>query len=104
MSNLCNGVNQSMSTEHVTLELPANLHEQLQALATAEDTGVVSYLEKLVTDAYRSERWLKNLNDLRQSIKESGGFQLGDTQEEINERLRQIRQEIFEEDYAHLYR
>lgn len=94
-----------MNTELVTtLELPANMHEQLQALATAEETDVVSYLEKLVADAYRSERWLKNLNDLRQSIKERGGFQLGDTQEEINERLRQIRQEIFEEDYAHLYR
>ncbi|MBO1349010.1 MAG: hypothetical protein EBE86_017215 [Hormoscilla sp. GUM202] len=87
-----------MDTEHVTLELPANLHEQLQ------ETDVVSYLEQLVTDAYEGERWLKNLNDLRQSIKDGGGFQLGDTQEEINERLRQIRQEIFEEDYAHLYR
>ena len=55
-----------MSTEHVTLELPANMHEQLQALATAEETGVVSYLEKLVTDAYQRERWLKTLDNLYQ--------------------------------------
>ena len=99
-----NGVNQSMSTELVTLELPGNMHEQLQALATAEETDVVSYLEKLVTDAYQRERWLKTLDNLYQLIQARGGLQLGDTQEEINERLRQTRQEIFEEEYAHLYR
>ncbi|MBC6478408.1 MAG: hypothetical protein GDA56_12155 [Hormoscilla sp. GM7CHS1pb] len=93
-----------MDPELVTLELPANLHEQLQALATAEDTGVVSYLEQLVTDAYQRERWLKTLDNLYQLIQARGGLQLGDTQEEINERLRQTRQEIFEEEYAHLYR
>ncbi|MBC6422358.1 MAG: hypothetical protein GDA43_14080 [Hormoscilla sp. SP5CHS1] len=93
-----------MNTEHVTLELPANLHEQLQALATAEETDVVSYLEQLVTNAYQRERWLKTLDNLYQLIQARGGLQLGDTQEEINERLRQTRQEIFEEEYAHLYR
>lgn len=93
-----------MNTELITLELPANMHKQLQALATAEETDVVSYLEKLVTDAYQRERWLKTLDNLYQLIQARGGLQLGDTQEEINERLRQTRQEIFEEEYAHLYR
>jgi len=62
-----------MNTELVTLELPANMHEQLQALATAEETDVVSYLEQLVADAYQRERWLKTLDNLYQLIQDRGG-------------------------------
>ena len=41
---------------------------------------------------------------LQQAIAEADGLGLGETKEEIIENLRKIRQEIFEQEYAHLYR
>ena len=93
-----------MDTELVTLELPASLYKQLQELATQEHTDLVSKLTQLVTDACQRKTWLQDLTLLRQQIKDEGGLQLGDTKEQAMSQLRQTRQEIFETEYAHLYR
>ena len=47
--------------------------------------------------------WKRDLEALRSQIKKDGGLQVGTTQEEIVERLRQTRRETFNADYAHLY-
>ena len=48
--------------------------------------------------------WLRDLAELREQIKRDGGLNVGSTKEEIVERLRQTRREIFLTEYAHLYR
>ena len=48
--------------------------------------------------------WLRDLTTLGEQIRQDGGLQVGATREEVVERLRQTRREIFEAEYAHLYR
>ncbi len=48
--------------------------------------------------------WEEGWQQLRQQVSESGGVMVGLTKDEIVARLRQTRQEIFEAEYAHLYR
>jgi hypothetical protein len=43
------------------------------------------------------------LTALREQIRQEGGLSVGLTKEELVERLRQTRTEIFEAEYAHLY-
>ncbi|MGH2415490.1 MAG: hypothetical protein ACRDEA_17735 [Microcystaceae cyanobacterium] len=93
-----------MATELVTLQLPANLYEKLQTLATEEHTDLAGVITKLVTKAYQQRSWLHDLVALRQQIQNEGELSLGNTKEEVVARLRQTRQEIFETEYAHLYR
>ncbi|MBC6422360.1 MAG: hypothetical protein GDA43_14090 [Hormoscilla sp. SP5CHS1] len=93
-----------MNTEHVTLELPGPLYEQLQALATAKETDVVSFIGELVTDAYKMKRGIENLNALAPFIKNDEDLedlQLSDRQKETIVRLRQNRKKMFEQEYAH---
>ena len=65
---------------------------------------VASLITQFVTEAYQRRRWLQDLTSLRQQIQSENDSQLGNTKEEILAQLRQSRQEIFETEYAHLYR
>mgnify|MGYP006955168391 CR=1 FL=1 len=49
-----------------------------------------------------SEEQLKET--LREQIRREGGLHVGATKEDVVERLRQTRREIFDAEYAHLYR
>jgi hypothetical protein len=93
-----------MTTEVVTLQLPTNLYDKLQELATEEQSDPVSVITNLVTAAYQHRGWLRDLAALREQIRQDGGLNVGSTKEEVVERLRQTRREIFETEYAHLYR
>lgn len=93
-----------MDTELVTLQLPANLYEKLQTLATKEHTDLVGVITQLVTDAYQQGGWRQDLAALRQQIQDDGGLQLSNRKDEVVTQLRQTRHEIFETEYAHLYR
>jgi len=90
-----------MNTEHVTLELPGPLYEQLQALASAKETDVVSFIGQLVTDAYKTKRGIENLNALLRVLKNDGDVQLSDTQKKAIARWRQNRQKMFEKECTH---
>jgi hypothetical protein len=46
---------------------------------------------------------VNDLAALRKQIAQDGGLKIGNTKEEVVERLRQTRREIFEAEYAHLY-
>jgi hypothetical protein len=93
-----------MDTELISLQLPTNLYEKLQTLATEEQTDPIGMLTQLVTDAYQQRSWLQDLASLRQQLQNEGSLACGSSKEEIIDRLRQTRQEIFEAEYAHLYR
>lgn len=92
-----------METELITVQLPADVYRKLQALAIEQHTDPVSLMATLITDAAQQKNWITDLNRLRQKIQDDGGLKLG-SKEEVIDRLRQTREEIFEAEYAHLYR
>lgn len=88
----------------VTIQLPASLHDELQALAADEQTDLVELISHLLSMASQRRHWLRDLKALQEQIRQDGGLQVGTTKEEVVERLRQTRREIFEAEYAHPYR
>jgi hypothetical protein len=93
-----------MNTKTVTLQLPANLYDQLRELAAEEQIEPEEVLSHLVSAAYQHRGWLRDLVALREQILRDGGLKVGDSKSDVIERLRQTRREIFEAEYAHLYR
>jgi hypothetical protein len=93
-----------MDKSPVTIQLPASLYAELQTLAADEQTDPVEVIRRLVAIANQRHAWRRDLTALRDQIREAGGLQIGTTKEEVVERLRQTRREIFEAEYAHLYR
>jgi hypothetical protein len=93
-----------MDKSPVTIQLPASLYAELQTLAADEQTDPVEVIRRLVAMANQRRAWRRDLMALRDQIREEGGLQIGTTKEEVVERLRQTRREIFEAEYAHLYR
>lgn len=92
-----------MNTEHVTLELPGKLYEQLQALATTKETDVVSFIGELVTDAEKMKRGIENVKLLAPFLKNDEdleGLPLSDRQKETIRLLRQNRKKMFEQEDA----
>ena len=87
----------------VTIRLPASLYAELESLATEEQTDPVGMIGRLVTMASQRRAWLRDLTALREEIRQAGGLKVGTTKDEVVERLRQTRREIFEAEYAHLY-
>jgi hypothetical protein len=94
----------AMDGAEVTIELPAEVHAELEALAEEEHTTPAGVIQRLVTVASRQRAWLRDLASLREQIERDGGLQIGTTSEEVVARLRQTRREIFRAEYAHLYR
>jgi hypothetical protein len=92
-----------MSERVVTIELPAGLYSELELLATEEQTNPVEVINRLVTAASQHRAWIRDLSALRNQIEQDGGLQVGASKDQVVERLRQTRQEIFEAEYAHLY-
>lgn len=93
-----------MTTNSVTLELPETLYHQLETLAQQKDLSPVCLIELWLEIDQQQPSFQQKWTDLRTLIQTQGGLNVGETKEEIIEKLRQTRQEIFEEDYAHLYR
>lgn len=90
--------------ETVTLELPAELYADLQALATEDQVDVVEMLTRWARLAHQRHTWIQGWDDLRELVRQEGGLQVGATKEEVVEQMRKTRHEIFEAEYAHLYR
>ncbi len=93
-----------METGTVTIQLPVGLYTELQTLAQEEKTEPVMILAQLIRAARQRRAWLNDLTALRKQIEEDGGLQVGVTREEVVEQTRRTRREIFETEYAHLYR
>ncbi len=72
-------------TQAVPGEVPDNLYRKL--VWTQDELGA----------------WQRDFGRLQQQIRASGGFGLGETKEEVIANLREIRRQVYEEEYAHLY-
>jgi hypothetical protein len=84
----------------ITIDLPSDLHKKLQILASEGQTDPSNAIAQMITEAYDKRGWLEDLAALRRQILRDGGLQHSD---DLIDRLRQTRQEIFEAEYAHLY-
>jgi hypothetical protein len=93
-----------MATNMIKLELPVSVYEQLQELAAVEQKDPIEVITELIDKAHQRQSWLRELEELRDLIREQGGLQISTNKEEMIEQLRQTRYEIFEAEYAHLYR
>jgi hypothetical protein len=100
-----------MSTKQIPVQVSRELYDEMMwakrefsfpSLTDFVREAIEDKLKEIKLQAYRRE-----LQKLRQGIQERGGLKamgLGETKEEIIASLRQERQQIFEEEYAHLYR
>lgn len=97
-----------MSNTPIVWEVPDNLYRELVKaqheldfpnLADLISQAVQRYLSEL-----EQENWHDEFRALQKQIRAAGGFQLGATKEEVIAKLREQRQQIFEAEYAHLYR
>jgi hypothetical protein len=72
-------------------------------LATDEQTDPAEIIGRLVAMASQRRAWVRDLTALREQVHQDGGLHVGSTKDEVVERLRQTRRQIFEAEYAHLY-
>lgn len=92
--------------ETTTLELPTTLYTELQALAETEQAEPVEMLARLIERARQpgtrsfQETWLLLCN----LVARNGGLDVPEDPDELIEHLRVTRDELFEREYAHLYR
>jgi hypothetical protein len=93
-----------MDERTVSIELPQRLYQDLEFLAAEDQTDPVEVIARLVALACERQAWRRNLTELREEIRRHGGLSVGTTKEQVVERLRQTRRQIFEAEYAHLYR
>ncbi len=92
-----------MNTSKISVQLPPELYGKLLQLATEEQVDPVEIVARLVDAATQRRAWLRTLDELREQIKRDGGLHVGANRDEVVERLRQTRQDIFDAEYAHLY-
>ena len=90
-------------TNVVTLQLPAQVYAELELLQTSTLSDPVSIITQLIHDAHQQQTWQRNLAMLQEQIAASGGLRLATADDELVEQLRQTRQAIFMDEYAHLY-
>jgi hypothetical protein len=88
----------------ITLKIPVTLYTDLQKLVIQHQTTPVEVLHLLVQNALRQQSWQQDVAALREQVWSDGGLPISDDEEAFFEQLRATRQEIFEAEYAHLYR
>jgi hypothetical protein len=91
-------------TTRVTLVLPTEIYQEIASAKERQETrSVAGFIREAVEEKVDRMRWQRNLEELRRDIRESGGLELQGSKEEVIERLRETRRQIFEAEYAHLY-
>ncbi len=92
-------------TKRITLELPMDLYQEVVTAKERQETrSIAEFIREAVVEKVTRMRWQHNLAELRSEIQEAGGLKLRGSKEEVIERLRETRRQIFEAEYAHLYR
>ena len=94
--------------QEIVWEVPENLYREIVwAQKELEYPNVIDFIGQAVQrrlSEIKQESWQRDFRQLQKQIHASGGFDLGETKEEVITNLRKIRQQIFEEEYADLYR
>ncbi len=92
------------SAATVALNLPRDVFESIEILANEAHMSSVEIVKTWLNRELDHRKWLNDWQDLRTQIKIDGGLEIGLTSDQIIEKLRQTRHEIWDADYAYLYR
>ena len=87
-----------------TIQLPDLLYTRLETMAQEKQSDPASIIQSLLEAVDQQAQWRQEWRLLRDQIQREGGYPIDETIDELVERMRKIRTEIFEQDYAHLYR
>ncbi len=96
-----------MSPQEITWQIPKDLYREL--LWAQEELGYLDLVDVILQAVrrrlaeIRREAWQREFRLLQRQIRATGGFDLGETQDEVITNLREVRRQVFEEEYAHLY-
>lgn len=96
-----------MPSQEITWQVPEDLYRELvwaqEELAYPSLIDVVSQAVQRRLAEMRRETWRREFRSLQRQVRADGGFDLGETKDQVVANLREIRRQIFEEEYAHLY-
>lgn len=98
------GEGRIVNRETVALEIPASLYAELKELASASKQDPVAIIAEWVDETRQRRQWRQGWAELRGQVQEDGKFQPDETADAIVALTRRSREEIFEAEYAHLYR
>ena len=94
-------------SQEIVWQVPENLYRELVwAQQELEYPSLIDFIVQSVQRRLaeiKHETWQRDFQQLQQQIRAAGGFGLGETKDEVVANLREIRRQIFEQDYAHLY-
>lgn len=100
----------SLATPTTPIELPTALYRELEQIAEEEQSDPIELITSWVHTVRQRQAWQKGWDELRQQVQAnpSPHFLLsGDISKDselIVEQMRRTRQELFDAEYAHLYR
>ncbi len=99
-----------MSEREITFEVSEELYQKMcEAQVAYAVSSLADFARQAVEEKMyeiEAKAWREGIRELQRQIQRAGGLKalgLGETKEEIIENLRKTRQQIFEEEYAHLY-
>ena len=96
-----------MGSVEIVWKVPESLYQELikaqRDLAFQNPVDLISQAVQRYLAEIEHQTWEQEFRDLQKQVRASGGFQLGDTKEEVITRLREQRRQLFETEYAHLY-
>ena len=97
-----------MSATEIVWEVPESLYQELvkaqRELAFPNPVDLVAQAVQRYLAEIEHQAWEQEFRSLQRQVRAAGGFQLGATKEEVITNLREQRRQIFETEYAHLYR
>lgn len=96
-----------MGSVEIVWKVPESLYLELikaqRDLAFQNPVDLISQAVQRYLAEIEHQTWEQEFRDLQKQVRAAGGFQLGDTKEEVITRLREQRRQLFETEYAHLY-
>jgi hypothetical protein len=96
-----------MSSHEIIWQVPESLYHELvwaqEEMAYPDLVDLISQAVQRSLAEIKHQAWQQEFRQLQKQVRAAGGFGLGETKDEVIANLREIRRQIFEEDYAHLY-
>ena len=94
-------------SQEIVWQVPENLYRELvwaqRELKYPNLVDLIAQAVKRSLAEVKHEAWQRDFRRLQQQIRASGGFGLGETKDEVIANLHEIRRQVFEKEYAHLY-
>lgn len=93
-----------MSVKTIHMQLPEDVYFELIAIAEVDKLDPIEQIRAWIKQTCQQEKWRKGWRELRDEVQRTGNFDPNESIDDLVERLRKQREEIFETEYAHLYR